>query len=142
MRGILFAGAAAAAGSLAIMVGSDAATFRRLEPVFKAMGTPRLVGPVGSGQLAKLANQLIVAVTIGAVAEALVLAERGGADPAAVRGSEVEVARAFRDAYRYLSRRIELFTALPIRALDEISLSAKLKEIGRSEGATDKARKE
>jgi arsenate reductase len=65
----------------------------------------------------------------------------GIADPAAVRGGEVEVARAFRDTYRYLSRRIELFTALPIRALDEISLSAKLKEIGRSEGATDKARK-
>ena len=63
-------------------------------------------------------------------------------DPAAVRGSEVEVARAFRDAYRYLSRRIELFVALPFRALDQISLSAKLKEIGRSEGATDKARKE
>jgi arsenate reductase (thioredoxin) len=65
----------------------------------------------------------------------------GIADPAAMRGSEVEVARAFRDAYRYLSRRIELFTALPIRPLDEISLSAKLKEIGRSEGATDKAKK-
>ena len=64
----------------------------------------------------------------------------GIADPAAMRGSEVEVARAFRDAYRYLLRRIELFAALPIRALDEISLSAKLREIGRSEGATDKAR--
>ena len=44
-----------------------------------------LVGPVGSGQLAKLANQAIVAVTIGAVAEALLLAAAGGADPAAVR---------------------------------------------------------
>jgi arsenate reductase (thioredoxin) len=65
----------------------------------------------------------------------------GIADPAAMRGSEVEVARAFRDAYRYLSQRIELFTVLPIRPLDEISLSAKLKEIGRSEGATDKAKK-
>ena len=66
----------------------------------------------------------------------------GIADPAAVRGTEVEVARAFRDAYRYLSRRIELFAALPFRALDEISLTAKLKEIGRTEGATDKAKKE
>jgi arsenate reductase (thioredoxin) len=66
----------------------------------------------------------------------------GIADPAAVRGSEVKVARAFRDAYRYLSRRIELFAALPFRALDEISLSAKLREIGRSEGATDRAKKE
>lgn len=66
----------------------------------------------------------------------------GIADPAAMRGSEVEVTRAFRDAYRYLLRRIELFAALPIRALDEISLSTKLREIGRSEGATDKASKE
>ena len=46
---------------------------------------PPLVGPAGSGQLAKLCNQVIVAVTIGAVSEALLLAERGGADPAAVR---------------------------------------------------------
>jgi arsenate reductase len=66
----------------------------------------------------------------------------GIADPAAVRGTEVEIARAFRDAYRYLSRRLELFAALPLRALDEISLSAKLKEIGRTEGASEKAKKE
>jgi arsenate reductase (thioredoxin) len=66
----------------------------------------------------------------------------GIADPAAMRGTEVEVAGAFRDAYRYLSRRIELFAALPFHALDEISLSTKLGEIGRSEGATDKARRE
>jgi 2-hydroxy-3-oxopropionate reductase len=75
----------AASGTLAIMLGADPATFARIAPVLAAMGTPRLVGPVGSGQLAKLANQIIVAVTIAAVAEALVLAERGGADPAAVR---------------------------------------------------------
>jgi arsenate reductase (thioredoxin) len=66
----------------------------------------------------------------------------GIADPAAVRGTEVEIARAFRDAYRYLSRRIELFAALPFCALDKISLIAKLREIGRTEGATDKASKE
>jgi 2-hydroxy-3-oxopropionate reductase len=75
----------AAAGTLAIMAGGDAAVIARLAPVFAAMGNARRVGPVGSGQLCKLANQLIVAVTIGAVAEALVLAEKGGADPAAVR---------------------------------------------------------
>jgi 2-hydroxy-3-oxopropionate reductase len=75
----------AAAGTLAIMAGADADIFARLAPVFSPMGNARRVGPIGSGQLAKLANQLIVAVTIGAVAEALVLAERGGADPAAVR---------------------------------------------------------
>jgi arsenate reductase len=66
----------------------------------------------------------------------------GIADPAAMRGTDVEIARAVREAYRYLSRRIELFAVLPLRALDEISLSAKLREIGRSEGATDKASKE
>ena len=49
------------------------------------MGRPVLVGPSGSGQLAKLANQGIVGVTIGAVAEAMLLLQRGGADPAAVR---------------------------------------------------------
>jgi 3-hydroxyisobutyrate dehydrogenase-like beta-hydroxyacid dehydrogenase len=43
------------------------------------------VGPSGSGQLAKLANQMIVGITIGAVAEALLLAQKGGADPAQVR---------------------------------------------------------
>jgi arsenate reductase (thioredoxin) len=66
----------------------------------------------------------------------------GVADPAAVRGTEVEIARAFREAYRLLSMRIELFAALPVHALDEISLTTKLREIGRSEGATDKASKE
>jgi arsenate reductase len=66
----------------------------------------------------------------------------GIADPAAVRGGDVEVARAFRDAYRYLSKRIELLAALPIRVLDDILLETKLKEIGRSEGATNKAKRE
>jgi 2-hydroxy-3-oxopropionate reductase len=75
----------AAAGTLAIMAGGAEAAVARLAPVFAPMGRVRRVGPVGAGQLAKLANQVIVAVTIGAVAEALLLAERGGADPAAVR---------------------------------------------------------
>jgi 3-hydroxyisobutyrate dehydrogenase-like beta-hydroxyacid dehydrogenase len=56
-----------------------------VEAVLRVMGRPVHVGPHGSGQLAKLANQIIVGVTIGAVAEALLLAERGGADPAKVR---------------------------------------------------------
>ncbi|WP_020177666.1 NAD(P)-dependent oxidoreductase [Methylopila sp. M107] len=75
----------AAAGELAIMVGGPEADFTEAVPVFKAMGRPTRVGPAGSGQLAKLANQVIVGVTIGAVAEALLLAAAGGADPAAVR---------------------------------------------------------
>ena len=75
----------AAAGTLAIMAGGKADVINRLAPIFKPMGNCRRVGDVGAGQLCKLANQLIVAVTIGAVAEALVLAEQGGVDPAAVR---------------------------------------------------------
>ena len=75
----------AEAGTLAIMAGGDAGAFARVAPVLEAMGRPVHVGPVGTGQLAKLANQAIVACTIGAVAEAMLLLERGGADPAAVR---------------------------------------------------------
>jgi 3-hydroxyisobutyrate dehydrogenase-like beta-hydroxyacid dehydrogenase len=72
-------------GTLAIMAGGAAADYARAEPVLRSMGRPVHVGPSGSGQLAKLANQIIVGVTIGAVAEALLFAKRGGADPARVR---------------------------------------------------------
>ena len=75
----------AEAGTLAIMAGGDAADFERAQSVFAALGRATHVGPHGAGQLAKLANQMIVGITIGAVAEALLLAERGGADPAKVR---------------------------------------------------------
>lgn len=72
-------------GTLAIMVGGLKDVFESQAAVFSAMGRGVHVGPSGSGQLAKLANQTIVGVTIGAVAEAMLLLERGGADPAAVR---------------------------------------------------------
>jgi len=72
-------------GTLAIMAGGEAEIFARVEPILHVMGRPVHVGPHGAGQLAKLANQIIVGVTIGAVAEALLLAQRGGADPAKVR---------------------------------------------------------
>lgn len=75
----------AEAGSLAIMVGGAEEVFAKAKPVFTPMGRPVRVGPDGSGQLSKLANQTIVAVTIGVVAEAMLLAEKGGADPAAIR---------------------------------------------------------
>ncbi len=75
----------AAEGTLAIMAGGTPEAFATAAPVLKVMGRPTLVGPSGSGQLAKLANQTIVAVTISAVAEALLLAASGGADPAKVR---------------------------------------------------------
>lgn len=75
----------AQAGTLAIMVGGEAADFARAAPLLAPLGRATHVGPHGAGQLAKLANQMIVGITIGAVAEALLLAERGGADPAKVR---------------------------------------------------------
>ena len=75
----------ASAGELAIMAGGDAETFAAMQPVFAALGQATHVGPNGCGQLAKLANQVIVAITIGAVSEAFILAGGGGADRAKVR---------------------------------------------------------
>ena len=72
-------------GKLVIMVGGTATDFERAEPVFVHFGRATLVGPHGSGQLAKLANQMIVGITIGAVAEALLFTQRGGADMAKVK---------------------------------------------------------
>jgi 2-hydroxy-3-oxopropionate reductase len=72
-------------GKLTIMVGGSEQAFARAQPVFAALGRASRVGPTGTGQLAKLCNQAIVGITIGAVAEALLLAAAGGADPAAVR---------------------------------------------------------
>src|SRR5690606_25935204 len=75
----------AEAGTLAIMVGGEVQDFERARPVFEVLGRATHVGPHGAGQLAKLANQMIVGITIGAVAEALLLCQKGGADPAKVR---------------------------------------------------------
>lgn len=72
--------------TLSIMAGGDKTQFEQAMPVFKALGkAATYIGPAGSGQLAKCANQAIVGITIGAVSEALLLAAEGGADPAAVR---------------------------------------------------------
>ena len=67
--------------SLAIMVGGEQNVFNEALDVLKTMGNPTLVGPVGSGQVSKLANQIIVGLTIGAVAEAITLCEKAGANP-------------------------------------------------------------
>ena len=75
----------AEAGSLAIMVGGDEEAFTRANAVFAPMGRAVHVGPSGAGQLSKLANQAIVGVTIGIVAEAMLFVEKGGANPVAVR---------------------------------------------------------
>jgi 3-hydroxyisobutyrate dehydrogenase-like beta-hydroxyacid dehydrogenase len=77
--------AGAEGGTLAIMAGGGAADFAQAEPVLRELGKPLLVGPAGSGQVAKLCNQLIVGGTLAVVAEALLLAQAAGADPAAVR---------------------------------------------------------
>ncbi len=71
-----------------------------------------------------------------------ITAHWGIPDPAAATGSEAEIALAFRDAYRILNRRIELFLALPMQKLDRLVLTTRLKEIGRSEGATTLAKAE
>ncbi len=75
----------AEAATLAIMAGGSPAQFERALPILSAMGRATLVGPEGCGQVAKLCNQLIVGATLNIVAEALLLAEAGGADPVAVR---------------------------------------------------------
>ena len=67
--------------SLAIMVGGDEKTFKECYDLLKILGNPTLVGPVTSGQISKLANQIIVGVTIGAVAEAVTLCEKSGTNP-------------------------------------------------------------
>jgi len=67
--------------SLAIMVGGDEKIFQECYDLLKILGNPTLVGPVTSGQISKLANQIIVGVTIGAVAEAITLCEKSGTNP-------------------------------------------------------------
>jgi arsenate reductase len=63
-------------------------------------------------------------------------------DPAAAAGTEAEIAAAFADAYRMLNQRIGIFVALPMASLDNLTLGARLKDIGRSSGATAKAERQ
>ncbi len=78
--------AGAKAATLTIMVGGKSEIFERARPLFELMGrTITLVGDVGAGQTAKVANQIIVGLTIEAVGEALLFASRAGVDPAKVR---------------------------------------------------------
>ena len=72
--------------TLSIMVGGKPAVFERVKPVFECLGKNiTLVGDTGAGQTCKVANQIVVALTINAVAEGLLFAARAGADPAKVR---------------------------------------------------------
>ncbi len=77
--------AGAVKGTLSIMVGGDAAVFAACKPLLEAVGSSVVrIGEIGAGNVAKLANQAIVAVSIAAIAEALTLAAQAGVDPAAV----------------------------------------------------------
>jgi 2-hydroxy-3-oxopropionate reductase len=73
-------------GKLTIMAGGTQSSIERSQPLFNVLGTSFThIGDVGTGQIAKAANQIIVGLNIGAVAEALALAKKAGADPAKVR---------------------------------------------------------
>jgi 2-hydroxy-3-oxopropionate reductase len=118
----------AKAATLTIMVGGPAEAFARAKPLFECMGkTITHVGPNGDGQTAKVANQMIVALTIAAVGEALLFAAKAGADPAKVReallggfaGSRVldvhgtrMLARAFEPGFRIRLHHKDLAIAL------------------------------
>lgn len=78
--------AGAEAATLSIMVGGDVQSFEQMLPIFESLGNNiTLVGDIGSGQICKIANQIIVALNIEAVSEALVFASRAGADPGRVK---------------------------------------------------------
>lgn len=72
-------------GTLSIMVGGDPATFEEMQPIFAVLGKSAvLCGPIGSGQTVKACNQVLVAVTIAGVSEALALGAKAGVDPATI----------------------------------------------------------
>jgi len=71
----------AKAGSLAIMVGGKEEVFKKCKDILEIMGKPTLVGDIGAGQTTKLVNQVIVAINIAAVAEALIMGKKAGVDP-------------------------------------------------------------
>ena len=124
----------AAAGTLAIMAGGDQASFERAEPLFKVMGRPTLVGPVGSGQIAKLCNQLIVGGTVAIVAEAMLLAQAGGADPAAmrqaIRGGFAESRILELHGQRMLDRDFKPGGQIKSQAKDHVNIMAAAADVG------------
>ncbi|WP_280953050.1 NAD(P)-dependent oxidoreductase [Rhizobium wuzhouense] len=101
----------AEAGTLAIMAGGEASVVSDLTDVFAALGRVTHVGPSGAGQICKLANQQIVAITIGAVAEAMMLVEAGGASREkfreAIRGGFAESRILDLHGARMVERRFE-----------------------------------
>lgn len=124
----------AEAGTLAIMVGGSEDDFKRAEPVFKVMGRPTLVGPNGAGQVAKLCNQLIVGGTVAIVAEAMLLAEAGGADPAAmraaIRGGFAESRILEVHGQRMLDRNFKPGGQIKSQAKDHVNIMAAAEDAG------------
>ncbi len=121
--------AGATGGTLTIMTGGDAAAFERIGPVFAAMGQRvHHVGPTGSGTIVKLANQLLVAINMAGVAEALVLATKAGADPRAV----LEVLSTSFGGSRMLERAVPLFLDRAFTAGTPVDLIRK--DLGLIEG--------
>lgn len=124
----------AEAGTLAIMVGGSEDEYKRAEPVFKVMGRPTLVGPNGAGQVAKLCNQLIVGGTVAIVAEAMLLAEAGGADPAAmraaIRGGFAESRILEVHGQRMLDRNFKPGGQIKSQAKDHVNIMAAAEDAG------------
>lgn len=121
-------------GALAIMVGGKPAAFSRAEAIFQVFGRATHVGPHGAGQLAKLANQMIVGITIGAVAEALLLCEKGGAKMAKVKEA---ISGGFADSrilqvhgQRMVERDFAPYGRMSIQHNDLRNVLATAKEIG------------
>lgn len=136
----------AEAGTLALMAGGDADIVASLHDVFGPLGRITHVGPSGAGQVCKLANQQIVAVTIGAVAEAMMLVEAGGADRGkfrdAIRGGFAESRILELHGLRMVERRFEPGgpSRLQLKDLDAVaalaetlSLTLPLTELAREE---------
>lgn len=130
----------AEAGSLAIMAGGSDAAMETAMPVFRVLGKNIThVGEVGAGQVAKAANQIIVGLTIGAVAEALTLARRSGVDPAKVRAAlqggfaasrilevhgERMITGSFEPGGKAVTQRKDLFQALALAKSTGLELPA------------------
>jgi 2-hydroxy-3-oxopropionate reductase len=118
--------------TLSIMAGGEAAMVEWVRPVLEAVGKTTHVGPAGSGQLAKLANQLIVGVSIGAVAEAMLLVEAGGGDPEAVHraliGGFADSTIWRQHGARILERRFEPGARATVQAKDMRTILAQADE--------------
>lgn len=124
----------AEAGTLAIMVGGNDDDFQHARPIFEIMGRPTLVGPTGSGQVAKLCNQLIVGGTVVIVAEAMLLAQAGGADPeamrAAIRGGFAESRILELHGQRMLNRDFKPGGQIKSQAKDHANIMATAQDSG------------